>query len=331
MFFFNAAKFVQTVFPRSQIVLQQDIGNNDGAGAQLQRIASIYSLAMALRFDFSPQKIGSVEVQHGDPFLSELDVKNFVTSFNKLAAPLATKILVDSPKVVKMDSRPSRFFAGIFLQALLSSLMNRPTVVQLVDAYGFTNFHPDLYRVFTQKMNSIETASLEKEQKDLLDIQIHIRSSTLSYGSERYLDPEAIFSCLANVINNKSLCEFEFTVGIHTDCWTELADSELISNHVSPETFEYWKLLGIVDVQGKVNRDQINIGRELIERIKSTYPKVIVYPQQSPIDAWRIMAGADVLIISKSSFSFVGGLLNPNAEIWTPTFWISPLDSWKIY
>ncbi len=312
-------------------MLQQDIGNNDGAGAQLQRIASIYSLAIALGLDFSSQKIGSVEVQHGDPFLSELDVKNFVTSFNQLAAPLTTKILGDSPKVVKMDSRPSRFFAGILWQALLSSLMKRPIVVQLVDAYGFTNFHPDLYRVFTQKMNSIENANLKREQKDLVDIQIHIRSSTLKYGSERYLDPEAIFSCLTNVISNKSLRGFEVTVGIHTDCWTEPAGTELISNHVTSETLEYWKLLGIVDDQGKVNRDQINIGRELIERIKSTYPKVIVYPQQSPIDAWRIMAEADVLIISKSSFSFVGGLLNPNAEIWTPTFWISPLDSWKIY
>jgi hypothetical protein len=44
-------------------------------------------------------------------------------------------------------------------------------------------------------------------------------------------------------------------------------------------------------------------------------------------DAWYAMRTADVLVLSKSSFSLVPALWNPNTVLYTP-FWHAPLSSW---
>ena len=44
-------------------------------------------------------------------------------------------------------------------------------------------------------------------------------------------------------------------------------------------------------------------------------------------DAWQDMATADVLVISKSSFSYVPALFNPNVVLYTP-FWHGKIAEW---
>jgi len=46
-------------------------------------------------------------------------------------------------------------------------------------------------------------------------------------------------------------------------------------------------------------------------------------------EVWGDMMSADVLILSKSSFSFVPALLNPNTVVYTQ-FWHNPIETWKI-
>lgn len=47
---------------------------------------------------------------------------------------------------------------------------------------------------------------------------------------------------------------------------------------------------------------------------------------------WKSMAGADALLLSKSSFSFVGALLNirPRTTVWYMPFKLHPLEEWRV-
>lgn len=54
-----------------------------------------------------------------------------------------------------------------------------------------------------------------------------------------------------------------------------------------------------------------------------------VHLDEDPLVAWAHFARADVMAMSKSSFSFVPALLNPNCVIYQP-YWHQPLDDWMV-
>ncbi|HEX5691999.1 MAG TPA: hypothetical protein VFX76_18420, partial [Roseiflexaceae bacterium] len=50
-----------------------------------------------------------------------------------------------------------------------------------------------------------------------------------------------------------------------------------------------------------------------------------------PLDAFRDFATADVLILSASSFGYLGGMLNPHAVVvFAPRTWNAPLPDWLV-
>jgi hypothetical protein len=51
---------------------------------------------------------------------------------------------------------------------------------------------------------------------------------------------------------------------------------------------------------------------------------------QSPAEAWQAMMSADVLILSKSSFSIVPAIFNQHGVIVYTPFWVLPLPEWSV-
>jgi len=51
---------------------------------------------------------------------------------------------------------------------------------------------------------------------------------------------------------------------------------------------------------------------------------------QPPVEAWRAMMQADVLILSKSSFSIVPALFNRHGVVVYTPFWVQPLPHWRV-
>lgn len=51
---------------------------------------------------------------------------------------------------------------------------------------------------------------------------------------------------------------------------------------------------------------------------------------RSPVEAWKAMMDADVLIMSKSSFSLVPAVFNRHGLVVYTPFWVKPLKHWKV-
>jgi hypothetical protein len=69
-----------------------------------------------------------------------------------------------------------------------------------------------------------------------------------------------------------------------------------------------------------------------IAEVFSDFPvKPSVHYGGDPILALRVMAGADLLIMSRSSFSYVAAILNTKGSIYYPSkFWHKPLPKWHV-
>jgi hypothetical protein len=91
-----------------------------------------------------------------------------------------------------------------------------------------------------------------------------------------------------------------------------------------PEQIQNW--VGSPNFDG----EKIKIGKSQVEDVFSDSGFEIEFVHGGdPLEALAIMANARVLIIGRSSLSYVGGLLNRCGKVIYPrSFWHSPLRTW---
>jgi hypothetical protein len=59
----------------------------------------------------------------------------------------------------------------------------------------------------------------------------------------------------------------------------------------------------------------------------SELESIKIVTELNPLESWKLMQEADILVIGKSSFSFVGALLNQSAQVISPVgFYSGPRD-----
>jgi hypothetical protein len=74
----------------------------------------------------------------------------------------------------------------------------------------------------------------------------------------------------------------------------------------------------------------MHVHANVFPALMNRYPDLRIISGGDPIDALKIMSQADYLIMSRSSLSYLGALLNRNGTIFfPPDFWHKPLKGWK--
>jgi hypothetical protein len=73
------------------------------------------------------------------------------------------------------------------------------------------------------------------------------------------------------------------------------------------------------------------IGLDLSKRFSSLGIEPRILRGGDPLSVIQEMANSDILIMSRSSFSYVAGILNASQNVYNPsTFWHKPLTNWHI-
>ena len=304
--------------------------NKDGTGAQVQRIFSIAAYSNRLNLDFVFEPIDSIEIQHGDGFESEEEIFNFIVKLNNTISNIFdSQNSFSTMELIKFRSfelKPSIFnlFVKIPLLSFLSKIFNLGIRIFLSDAYPFTRFFPDSYSL---PIN--EEAISRSKEVDCLNVQIHVRHSTLSEKSNRHVSPEFFLGWINYMKKAAQDENLSFRLLVHTDCEIYDYDRGLLKNHLTPETENYWNDIGITDQSGELDLSTISLYKDLIERIRIICPDYQVIFGLDPVEAWSVMAKSDVILASKSSFSFIGALLSkapivvaPELEMKSPSHWI---------
>ena len=302
-----------------------NLHNTDGLGAQFQRILSVYCIAQHFGTSYSHSPIVDFDEQ---PFIRlDSEAKSAILSdWNSLISPgvksnLAPKTSLDftignlTPaklNIIKLVSR-------IFHISITLRLWN-PRLITDRLPHGFEHGIDFLDpRISSQSY-------VDNKMRNSLQIVVHIRQGQLrlSQFKHRYLPFsyfEKILSTIVPEINGQNL-SFSLMIPVEPNINNTFSD-------IAPEVIDSLKKDDTNEFVTINNSGEVKLVFEKLDEVASPYLREAIWQDSgsSYLD-FLAMLNADILIISKSSFSFTAGLLNKKGIVIYYPFWHSTPSRW---
>jgi hypothetical protein len=298
---------------KSLIKLQQPV--LDSAGAQMLRIFQTYAIAKnwGLSFVYDPlNTIYSQVFKHSDESL-------LWNNFLKCIFPNHQDVPNNYRRIIYHKNHRPKF--------LLSQ-------IRTLDFLGFPSLHViDSPQAIVKRspayLNSLQT--LEgvpqfQRKKDKLQIAIHIRQGEvyLSQLRYRYLP----LSYFEEILNTISSLLTQKSIPFETQVFIEPKQNNLLDAN-DPQIKESLRIDPNNPNLIRVGKNQFQILRETIscsETPNLFLAKLNELP--SAYETFLNMLSADILVMSRSSFSYLAGLLNSGSLVMYPQYWDPPLPTW---
>jgi hypothetical protein len=281
----------------------------DGVGAQLQRIYGIYAISRLLGTAYLHSPLSRVDYQGLAALERNAADPGFHHAFNDVFH-------------IESDILPSQEFHEVNLREIsvdtVSQLVamfdrhetgGRPSLVRLVLPYGITDRFPDCYGV-CKGISPFARPALDGRP---LRVAVHVRrGEQLALDSDRML-PNAYFIHVAkNVAHALDALKIDFRI----ELYTEIPEHAFVVHPDHHGIFHRISAPFVLDPE--LNRiDEFDVLPNLVHRVNG-----------SVVDCIRGLATADVLVMSRSSFSYLGGILNRNGIVLYHPFWHQALSSW---
>lgn len=296
----------------------------DGVGAQVQRIFAIYTLCNFFQLGYIHSPIKSVAIHPLDSYQNQKELKQFLVKLNDAielkkvrTLKYSTTLIVESINIYKL-----------FKILLIDKFMGRTTLVKIVEPYSIVDHFPNQYSCVSKALVNDFFKIHDYANGDISNsfIVIHHRRGVGGFviQSGESIPREIEFDYYKRVLSKilKSLpSKKEVNVKILSDSPDEdffFVPSE-DQKYLWKDTPRYEK--GRILIKGMRIKDSLNdLG------VRSEY---IV--GGDPLDALRIMSQAHFLIMSRSSLSYVGAILNGKGTVvFEKSFWHKPMTPWII-
>ena len=321
--FIRGAELLLSRYPKHSIFFENISAQKDGYGAQIQRILSIKSLANLVHQPFILNPLTEVEDQITQKTLSCEEKKEEISQFNLWLSDFlgSREEASDSFKKTIRISSPIE----LFFQSLRFSLLSRNKLVKikfrLENAYFITNTNPDLYLSIIAP-----TTYGEADFSETKRIHVHFRFVNFSIGTLRSLDSDYYFKTLDGITTILDKEEKKYQIILHSDFSTPFDDSKNLP--ITQMTKSHLSEMRLIDSENKPDKKVLDSALNLLSAIHDRYHNVEFSKSQTPLSSLQSMASADFLILSKSSFAFVAGILNRRGEIHSPEYWINLPSEW---
>ncbi len=266
------------------------------AGAQLQRIYGIYALSRYLHvpYVYTPlKKIGyqglaQLEKNTISPNAQDRWNRVFKIRSDIKLPPNTIIRYIDTPKEADIERYKSE-----------AEKANQFYLLQILLPYEITDRNPEIYRCLR------DVSPFHPAPSDVFRIAIHVRrGEEFAVESQRMLPNSYYVSATLKIVAALKQLNIPFVC----ELYTEVASKAFV---VTPQTH---------GIAGEIRRPVIIDPK--MNRIEDfdVLPNLHKYINTDPIDTLRGMATADVLIISRSSFSYLAALFNRGTVIYFP-FW----------
>lgn len=281
----------------------------DGVGAQLQRIYGIYAISRLLGATYLHSPLSRVDYQGLAALERNLADPDFHHAFNELFR-------------IESDILPSSEFYEVNLREISIDTVNqllamydshqtggRPALVRLMLPYGIADRFPDCYEV-CKRVSPF--APIPREGR-ALRIAVHVRrGEQVVLNSERMLPNSYFIQVALNVAHTLRALKLDFQI----ELYTEVPGQEFV---VQPEDHG---ILNRISAPFELHPDMSRIDEF------SVLPNLVHRINGRVIDCIRGLATADVLVMSRSSFSYLGGILNREGVVLYHPFWHQAPSSW---
>jgi hypothetical protein len=311
----------------------------DGIGAQILRTLSVLAFSKQHNLPVQIPRFTHFMDRPADQIGIKHSVEEILEWMNDLVGLAANctdtsdNFESDSPTLkIKVDRNSfiywflKRHPKGLvfFIKVFEIFVKRRKIRIELEDAFFAVDDNPDSLREL-----GLNTFIDQTSKNKLFTIGVHIRRGdalfsqnprpqipdalVLSDLSQRYLPEEYYVSVVENIIEKLGI--EDFVIEIFTD------SSDVPQIYRPASDHEYWK--SFKDQFGNMYYEPVRF-----ELFKSRFPSVKIQNSLSSIECIEKLAVVDVLVMSKSSFSFLAALLNSNGLVVYHDFWHPPLKEW---
>ena len=292
--------------------------NEDGTGAQIQRILGIYSVSRKYGFNYLHTPVKNLLIFPLDSSQDPHEVEKYLKRMNDYFK-LPTD---DSLQFDKITSR-STISVGYLRRLKLQMHFGKPKkiLVRVSNAGLIVDTNPDILRFAVSALIQPSVMNLAAKvsiilhirgtvQKDLIiKGEVEPRSLPVSYYKDKLRDILALIDA-----------DLDYEIKVFTD-----TPKKSLSFEPRPQDIETWNKSGHSIVDGKIQVD----GLDLEKDFQDFGSKIEFIYGGDPLNAIIQMSRADYFVMSRSSFSYIAAILNPNGIVYCPPkFWNSPLSNW---
>jgi hypothetical protein len=301
-------------FPRisglhDKLILTYDNSfTTDGAGSQLQRIYGTYAISRLLGASYLHTPLRRVDNQGFLALQRNVSDANYHRQFNDLFQ-------------IESDVSPTGDFHSMKLHDISLEIVDqivarfdeggtdgRPSLVQLGTPYGIAERFPDCYEV----CKDISPFATPRREGRTMRAAIHVRrGELLVVESHRMLANAYYISVAQNLARKLDERGVDYQLELHT----ETTAAEFVVQSGYPGLPE--------QAAGSIIRPDM-CGLDEFDAL----PNLVRCINDSAIDCLRKLATADILVMSRSSFSYVAAILNKTGIVLCYPFWHGALSSW---
>lgn len=316
----SAARFLLRFIKRDTLYISNHDGYHDGAGAQTQRIFSIYCLATSLDRPFLLKPIEKIELQPIDFLTTKTELLAEIALLNDwISRTLSVQAVNDCERTIKI-TKPIQLPLRLLQLVVLGIFSRRRSMLTFLDGYFAAKVNPQIWE-------NLPTLDQSVRENKPFEIHLHLRLTNFVTGDRTVGKDffQEILGFIFRELEDKGRC---YKVIIHTDFVGHMVSRKLLAEHAVPESLLYWQTLGLIDEELAINADVILKAKNDMNEIASVSVDTQIYVARHWVEEWESMASADLFVMGKSSFSAVGGLLNQNGLVIGPNFWNSGKPNW---
>lgn len=276
----------------------------DGAGAQLQRILSAYILSKYFKVGYihSPiYKLGYAGIENIVNSDSEIQLEQYNSIFDLPSDEYTT---FDHIVTLKGDDtttdKINYYKAQAQNQNILLKIAHTHRIVDSLPAHVLTDL---------PYFNWIPT----RQTSDTVNVAVHIRRGEIRTVCTERLLPIDYYVSIVN----------------------QLADK--FKEHNIPHTFHIYSeeniqpiLIQPTDILNQKNESVVLEAYSEVSDIFSNMENVILHINTPPVETLRDLINADCFVASRSSFSYVAALVNPNRLVIFHPFWHILSENWVV-
>jgi hypothetical protein len=290
----------------------------DGVGAQIQRILAIRSLSTSLHLGYLHTEIKSLAIHPLDSYQNDFEMEVFLLKLNhEFWMHNSAEVFVENLCELQTMTLTYSFLFSCIFKSVFSK---RQILVKLVEPYPISEYDPHLYEGTLQFLPNF----VLPPKRDVI-IAVHYRRGVGGFAVQRgervsrEIPGKYFVALVREIIDAHQSSEIKLFV--FTDSPTE----DVIFTPPSNQSHLWTNSTSFSE--GKMHV----LGLDIEDVFRGISVDVKVIYGGDPLDVIKNLASADHLILSRSSFGYVGAILNNEGRVYFPSqFWHAPMKNWQI-
>ncbi|MBM3856637.1 MAG: FeoB-associated Cys-rich membrane protein [Verrucomicrobia bacterium] len=282
----------------------------DGAGSQLHRLYGVYALSRRFNVSYYHSPLKEIGYQGVVALEKNENSAELLKRYNDIFNIPSDIELPKKFEIISLEIGDGEALAKLVQHA--REKKNKFFLVALVCTAPFSDRNPTVFECVKP------LSPFKKKSSPIFRVAIHVRWGDLPIGhAERLLPNDYYIKAATKVIELLEKAKIPFVCELHTELPTKpflvTADHHGMKNRIdryrpeepvmlTPEQYGISDFDAIPNLQQRINED--------------------------PIETLEALATADLLMMSKSSFSYLAALFNQEGSVLYAPFWHPPMADW---